>query len=404
MKSRYELDKLGNYIEQIRGISYKPSDISDEKKEGYKVVLRANSIKDNKLLLDDLVYVKDELIKEKQIIKCNDILMAASSGSKEIVGKSVQIKEDTEYTFGAFCKLIRSSENINPNYVAYFFRTPYYRATISSIVCGANINNLKNEHIDELLIPITNKENQEKIVNVLDKAQELIDKRKEQIEALDELVKSKFIEMFGNPVTNDSDWNKIMCKDISSKIGSGATPKGGNSSYKDEGISLIRSMNIHNNKFIDKDLAFIDNEQAEKLKNVIVEENDVLLNITGASVARCCIVPNKYIPARVNQHVAIIRCNKDVILPKFLEYQLTNDNYQRFLWDIATSGGATREAITKQQIENLEVIIPPIEIQNQFVKFVKQVDKLKLQMEKSLKELEDNFNSLMQKAFKGELF
>ena len=74
------------------------------------------------------------------------------------------------------------------------------------------------------------------------------------------------------------------------------------------------------------------------------------------------------------------------------------------LWNIATSGGATREAITKQQVENLEVIVPPIELQNKFADFVKQVDKLKFEMEKSLKELEDNFNSLMQKAFKGELF
>ncbi len=163
-------------------------------------------------------------------------------------------------------------------------------------------------------------------------------------------------------------------------------------------------MNVHNNKFVDKDLAFIDDEQAEKLRNVMIEHNDVLLNITGASVARCCIVPNEFIPARVNQHVAIIRCKEDEILPIFLEYQLTNENYQRLLWDIATSGGATREAITKQQIENLELIVPTIELQNKFIDFVKQVDKLKADMEKSLKELEDNFNSLMQRAFKGELF
>ena len=163
-------------------------------------------------------------------------------------------------------------------------------------------------------------------------------------------------------------------------------------------------MNVHNNKFVDKDLAFIDDEQAEKLRNVMIEHTDVLLNITGASVARCCIVPNEFIPARVNQHVAIIRCKEDEILPIFLEYQLTNENYQRLLWDIATSGGATREAITKQQIENLELIVPTIELQNKFIDFVKQVDKLKADMEKSLKELEDNFNSLMQRAFKGELF
>ena len=183
--------------------------------------------------------------------------------------------------------------------------------------------------------------------------------------------------MFGDPVSDSKGWKKVICKDISLKIGSGATPSGGNSSYKEEGISLIRSMNVHNNKFVYKDLAFIDDEQAKKLKNVIIEENDILLNITGASVARCCIVPSEIIPARVNQHVSIVRTKQDIIIPVFLCYQFTNDTYQRMLWNIATSGGATREAITKQQVENLEVIVPPIELQNKFADFVKQVDKLK---------------------------
>ena len=404
MNSKYEVKKLGDYIVQVRGISYKPTDISEEPIDTHMAVLRANSIKNNKLILEDLIYVNKDLVKENQIIKENDILIAASSGSKEIVGKSVQIKDNTNFTFGAFCKIVRCSEKIEPRYVGYFLRTPYYRSTISNLVCGANINNLKNEHIDELLIPMPSREIQQKVVNILDKSQELIDKRKKQIEALDELVKSKFIEMFGDPVSDSKGWKKVICKDISLKIGSGATPSGGNSSYKEEGISLIRSMNVHNNKFVYKDLAFIDDEQAKKLKNVIIEENDILLNITGASVARCCIVPSEIIPARVNQHVSIVRTKQDIIIPVFLCYQFTNDTYQRMLWNIATSGGATREAITKQQVENLEVIVPPIELQNKFADFVKQVDKLKFEMEKSLKELEDNFNSLMQKAFKGELF
>ena len=188
--------------------------------------------------------------------------------------------------------------------------------------------------------------------------------------------------MFGDPVSNFKGWGKVICKDITSKIGSGATPKGGNSSYKEKGISLIRSMNVYNNKFIKKDLAFIDDEQAQKLNNVIVEEDDVLLNITGASVARCCIIPNEFIPARVNQHVAIIRSKSEKILPVFLLHQFINENYQRLLWNISTSGGATREAITKKQIENLELIVPPIELQNQFTAFVNQVDKLKFEFTK----------------------
>ena len=194
---------------------------------------------------------------------------------------------------------------------------------------------------------------------------------------LEDLISARFVEMFGDPVQNTKGWNIDTCKNLTSKIGSGATPKGGRESYGTEGISLIRSMNVYNNRFEYKDLAYITDEQADKLSNVTIEENDVLLNITGASVARCCAVPKELIPARVNQHVAIVRC-KDRLLPEFLCSMFTEDSYQRLLWSIATSGGATREAITKQQIEDLVLIVPPIELQQQFVDFCKQVNKLKL--------------------------
>lgn len=161
-----------------------------------------------------------------------------------------------------------------------------------------------------------------------------------------------------------------------SKIGSGATPKGGRESYCEEGISLIRSMNVYNNRFEYKDLAHITDKQAEQLDNVTIEEDDVLLNITGASVARCCVVPCDLLPARVNQHVSIIRC-KERVMPDFVCCMFTEDNYQRLLWNIATAGGATREAITKQQLEELTLIVPPIDLQKQFVDFVNQIDKLK---------------------------
>ena len=140
---------------------------------------------------------------------------------------------------------------------------------------------------------------------------------------------------------------------------------------------MIRSMNVYNNRFEYKDLAHITDEQAEKLDNVTIKENDVLLNITGASVARCCIVPKDLLPARVNQHVSIIRC-KERLLPEFVACMFTEDNYQRLLWNIATAGGATREAITKQQIEDLVLIVPPVEKQQEFMNFAHQVHKSKL--------------------------
>ena len=183
--------------------------------------------------------------------------------------------------------------------------------------------------------------------------------------------------MFGAPISNPKEWPQLLLKELTTKIGSGATPKGGNASYKKEGISLIRSMHVYNGYFDYEDLAYIDEEQAKKLSNVTVESGDVLLNITGASVARSCIVPDDILPARVNQHVCIIRCKKDAVLPAFVNRLLIGDDYQAFLWNMANAAGATRQALTKEQIENFKIIVPPIEEQKRYLGFVEQSDKSK---------------------------
>ena len=241
------------------------------------------------------------------------------------------------------------------------------------------------------------KEEQERIVAVLSTIDSILDSYSVQLNKLDELIKSRFVEMFGDPVSNSLGWQTILMKRLASKIGSGATPKGGRESYGTEGISLIRSMNVYNGCFEYKDLAYISDDQAKKLENVVIQENDVLLNITGASVARCCIVPDGILPARVNQHVCIIRCNNKII-PKYLCHLLIDDNYQRFLLDLAGSG-ATREAITKQQIEQLSIIIPPIKLQNQFADFVTKVEIQKATVQQSINKLETLKKSLMQEYF-----
>lgn len=148
--------------------------------------------------------------------------------------------------------------------------------------------------------------------------------------------------------------------DVCEKIGSGATPRGGKEAYKDAGIPIIRSQNIHDWVFQPDGLAFLDDEQAESLSNVEVRSNDVLLNITGDSVARACIVPSERIPARVNQHVAIVRAGKEInptYLLAFLQSKKTT------LLSLASSG-ATRNALTKRMIENLDIDLPSREIQD----------------------------------------
>jgi type I restriction enzyme S subunit len=144
---------------------------------------------------------------------------------------------------------------------------------------------------------------------------------------------------------------------VTTKIGSGATPLGGESSYKESGISLIRSLNVHDSGFRHKDLAFIDDVQAELLSNVNVESNDVLLNITGASVARCCTVPNSVLPARVNQHVSLLRPINEVIYSRFLHYLLISPQTKARLLR-AGEAGSTRQALTKGLLQDFRIEFP----------------------------------------------
>lgn len=151
------------------------------------------------------------------------------------------------------------------------------------------------------------------------------------------------------------EWKEVRLGDVCSKIGSGATPTGGKEAYKGGDYQLIRSQNVLDFAFSKDGLASINDEQANKLKNVELVQGDVLLNITGDSVARCCIVPSEILPARVNQHVAIIRPRKDELDNNYLLYYLQYN--KRHLLQIASSG-ATRNAITKAMIENLILPCP----------------------------------------------
>lgn len=162
---------------------------------------------------------------------------------------------------------------------------------------------------------------------------------------------------------------RIRLGDYVTKIGSGATPKGGQESYKKEGIALIRSQNIHNNLFVYDGLAFIDEQQASLLDNVQVKENDVLLNITGASVGRVCQVPQAVLPARVNQHVAIIRTKPNRIYPKFLRYYLLSPSMQ-FLISKLADLGSTRQALTRSMIANLPIDLPSLSEQKDIANFL----------------------------------
>jgi len=370
-----------------------------------KIIRTTNFTNNGRLNLHEVVTRDIALTKvnKKKLVKGDTIIEKSGGSPTQPVGRVVYFNEDDLYLCNNFTSVIRPKENVNGKYLFWFlFNNHISKKTLKYQNKTTGIINLKLEnYINEVEIPLPPLPIQEKIAAILDKADELRCKDQELLKKYDELAQAIFIDMFGDPVKNEKGWDVKRLEEVCSKIGSGSTPRGGKEAYKSNGISLIRSLNIHQNEFKYKDLAFIDDEQAYLLRNVIVEPNDVLFNITGASVCRTTIVPDQVLPARVNQHVAILRLNQLQLKSDYFVRLLNNQNMNRLLYGIATQGGATREAITKEQLEKLEIPIPPHHLQETFAKKIELINQLKEQA--NAEKSEELFQSLLQRAFKGEL-
>ena len=307
--------------------------------------------------------------------------------------------------------LVLKQKNIKifeQDFLYFLLSSPFVFRQFNSLAAGSTVRNLNIALVSSVNVPITPLPEQKRIVEILNKAFVAIDKAKQNAEQnlknAKEVFESYLQGVFENP---GEDWEEKKLSELTSKIGSGATPRGGKSSYKEEGISLIRSMNVHDFKFRKKNLAFIDEEQANALSNVTLQEEDVLLNITGASIARCCIVPEQYLPARVNQHVSIVRAKKNIISPLFLGSLLTSNFYKDQILEIGEQG-ATRQAITKVQLENFKIVFPKsIKEQEKVIQEMKsfstETKKLENIYQQKLEDLEELKKSVLKKAFEGEL-
>ena len=318
---------------------------------------------------------------------------------------SVNISEPKSWINGNAMVVNPIIDGLLLKYTEYFFKGAI---NISDIITGAAQPQITRQNLSPVKIPLPPLTQQKRIVATLDNAFTAIDIAKANAEQNLQNAKELFESYLQNVFENKGDnWEDKTLSEVTSKIGSGATPKGGKASYKEEGISLIRSMNVHDFQFKQKNLAFIDEEQANALSNVTIQEEDVLLNITGASIARCCIVPKEYLPARVNQHVSIIRAEKEIIDPVFLASLLTSKFFKDQILEIGEQG-ATRQAITKVQLENF-IISFPKGIKEQKV-VVESINTLKAETKRleaiytqKIADLEEMKKSILQKAFSGQL-
>ncbi|MBN1066372.1 restriction endonuclease subunit S, partial [Clostridium botulinum] len=185
--------------------------------------------------------------------------------------------------------------------------------------------------------------------------------------------------MFGDPINNPMKWEVKKMKDISTNIMSGNTPKGGEQVYVESGIMFLRSQNVWKNKLLLDDVAYIDEETHSKMKKSSLKHKDILMTKTGrintenSSLGRAAIFLGEDDSANVNGHVYLIRL-KEEILNEFVLFILTSKEYRGYIRSVCV-GGIDKRQLNKEHIEDFPIIFPPIEQQEKFVTYVKQVDK-----------------------------
>jgi len=294
---------------------------------------------------------------------------------------------------------------IEPKFLELALRSPrsidYYKAKLRGTT--ARRRTITDAEFLNLDISCPDVVTQKKIVSEFVLVNNIIRDRKKEIELLESMTKSRFLEAFGDPIVNPMRWPVKSLKELSVLITNGNTPKGGSKNYVDGGIIFLRSQNVWRN-FIDlSDVAYIDTATHECMKKSSVHKNDILITKTGrintenSSLGRAALYKGIDNSANINGHVYLIRLSDEVV-PEYIVTILIGEAYRKYIRKVCV-GGIDKRQINLDQVEEFPIIMPPKERQQQFATFVKSTDKSKQAIRKSLDETQLLFDSLMQKYF-----
>jgi type I restriction enzyme S subunit len=349
--------------------------VADYVSHGIPFVM-ANDLNDNFLDLVNCHFITEDTARRLRIgfSKTGDVLLT----HKGTLGNVVLVKDVEPFIMLTPQVTYYRTDNTQllNRFLVYAFREPSFQARMRSIADQGTRPYIGIRAQRELRIVCPEPLLQRRIAEILANYDDLIENNRRRMALLEESTRQLYREWFvclrfpGFDHTHIVDgipvgWQKITLKEITTKIGSGFTPRGGESSYLSEGTPLIRSLNVYDDIFEEKNLAFLDEDQAAALAGVAVISKDILLNITGASVARCCMAPDRYLPARVNQHVMIIRVDEEKADPFFVHKAINSEERKRQLLSYAQKG-ATREALTKEMVARFDVTLPTTTLMQQF--------------------------------------
>ena len=356
MKDGYK--QLGNYIRQV---NERNGDLSVDKLLGVSIT---------KQFVSSIANIVGTDLSNYKIVRTGQFAYGpVTSRNGEKISIALLQEDDCIISSSYSVFEVIDKKVLNPEYLMLWFSRPEFDRYARYRSHGSVREIFDWDEMCQVDLPVPSIAKQNEMVEAYRVVTDRIALKQKINDNLVEALSAVYKELFSDTETQ---YPKVSLQQVCNKIGSGATPKGGKAAYIDEGISLVRSTNVFDFRFEYSDLAHINQNQADILANVTVEPNDVLFNITGVSVARCCMVPDDVLPARVNQHVMIIRPIKGENMSYYIMFTLCSTDNKTKLLGIGQSG-STREAINKQELESFEIPLPDNNSINKFGEAAKHV-------------------------------
>ena len=393
-----KLDKVFSYIKN--GANIKQGFI-----EGGYPITRIETIADGTINKKRMGYagILDIDKYKSYILNDGDILMSHINSVKHLGKVAIYKKKDDETIIHGMNLLCLKTESNFSNYLYYFFKSEHFKKQIPNITKkSVNQASFTISGLKEMTIPLPLLTEQKQIASVLDKATGLITLRKQQLEKLDLLIKSRFIEMFGDPVINEKGWivEKISETVAPEKNALKAGPFGSSLKkefYVDHGYKIYGQEQVIKNNALWGNY-YITEKKYQELYSCRVQENDILISLVG-TYGKVLIIPKNFQEGIINPRLLKITFDKEKIDTTYFKYFFTSDRFLYSLSDI-THGG-TMPILNLGIVKNIKLPIPPLPLQQQFSDFVEHVETLKSTLQKSLALLEMQYKALMQKYFEG---
>ena len=359
--------------------------------------LRIQNLCDRSVKLENVLFISEQTHQalKRSIIQPKDFLITIAG----TIGRVAIVPDNfPECNCNQAVAILRFDyEKLNPQYLLHWLNTPDAFAQISGRKVTATISNLSLGQIKQLEIPLPPLPEQQKIARILDAADSLRQKDQQLIEKYTALSQSLFLDMFGDPETNPMGWESLLLQNMVQFLTSGS--RGWAQYYSDEGDLFLRIQNVGNNQLLLDNVTYVNPPDNAEAKRTTVEAGDILLSIT-ADLGRTAVIPANLSKAHINQHLAIIRL-KDKYEPYYVSEYISSIGGKRQL--LKLDKGGVKAGLNFSDIKSLNILNPPIELQKKYLERSQAIEAQKQLALASLEKSEALFNSLLQRAFKGEL-